>query len=174
MGRCYQPCLFSWVHQMVKLPSMKSGLTQSKAIVVAKKAWMYEDMMRKWKDLILMPWRNIKGHDIAPILVPDSYHIHMMVNDANRIPLSWDWGDSQSCRLHIFVSAHWCGKQQMHQKQDTRKWEFWMLEERGLSRSSKGEIITIVAEWLNDVYMNILGWTVRKAWIKMWVWMVFT
>jgi hypothetical protein len=34
---------------------MKSGLTQSKAIVVAKKAWMYEDMMRKWKDLILMP-----------------------------------------------------------------------------------------------------------------------
>jgi len=38
-----------------------------------------------------------------------------------------------------------------------------MLEERGLSRSSKGEIITIVAEWLNDVYMNILGWTVRKA-----------
>ena len=50
-----------------------------------KKAWMDEEMMGKWIDDVLIPWRNKKGPDVIPILILDAYRVHMMGNIMNRI-----------------------------------------------------------------------------------------
>ena len=34
-----------------------------------KKAWMYEDMLNRWIDLVLILWKESKAPDIVPILV---------------------------------------------------------------------------------------------------------
>ena len=38
-----------------------------------KKALMDEEMMSKWIDDVLIPWRNKKGPDVIPILILDAY-----------------------------------------------------------------------------------------------------
>ena len=43
-----------------------------------KKAWMDEDMMNRWIDLILVPRKSSKVPDVIPILIFDTYCIHMM------------------------------------------------------------------------------------------------
>jgi hypothetical protein len=43
-----------------------------------KKAWMDEEMMNRWIDQVLVPWKMTKPPVVVPILVLDTYHIHMM------------------------------------------------------------------------------------------------
>jgi uncharacterized protein YceK len=38
-----------------------------------KKAWMDKEMMSKWIDDVLIPWRNEKGPDVIPMLILDAY-----------------------------------------------------------------------------------------------------
>ena len=38
-----------------------------------QKAWIDEDMMNKWIDLVLIPWQNTKMPDAVPLLVLDAY-----------------------------------------------------------------------------------------------------
>jgi len=49
------------------------------------KVWMDEDMMNRWIDQVLIPWRNEKASDIIPLLILDAYRVHMMGNMVNRI-----------------------------------------------------------------------------------------
>ena len=46
---------------------------------------MDEVMMHKWIDLVLIPWRNTWGPEVVPLLVLDSYRVHMMGSIVNRI-----------------------------------------------------------------------------------------
>jgi len=43
-----------------------------------KKAWMDESMMRLWIEKCLSPWKNTLPHDCVPLLVLDSFCVHMM------------------------------------------------------------------------------------------------
>jgi hypothetical protein len=43
-----------------------------------KKAWMEEEMMTKWIDLVLVPWKNSKVPGVIPIIILDAYCVHMM------------------------------------------------------------------------------------------------
>ena len=44
------------------------------------KAWMDEDAMNKWIDLVLILWKNTKAPSAIPTHILDAYHVHMMVN----------------------------------------------------------------------------------------------
>jgi hypothetical protein len=43
-----------------------------------KKALMDEEMMHKWIDLVLVPWRQTTMPGIVPLLILDVYRVHMM------------------------------------------------------------------------------------------------
>ena len=50
-----------------------------------KKAWMGVEMMHKWIDLMLVPWRQTTTPGIVPLLILDVYRVHMMGTVVNRI-----------------------------------------------------------------------------------------
>jgi hypothetical protein len=48
------------------------------------KAWMDENMMHIWIDKVLIPWKQSRDPNIVPLLVLDSYRVHMMGTIVNR------------------------------------------------------------------------------------------
>ena len=50
-----------------------------------EKAWMDKAMMNVWIDLVLIPWRNTRDPNVVPLLVLDSYRVHMMGSIVNHI-----------------------------------------------------------------------------------------
>jgi len=46
---------------------------------------MDEEMMHKWIDLVLVPWRQETMLGIVPLLILDAYRIHMMGTFVNPI-----------------------------------------------------------------------------------------
>ena len=58
-------------------------------IMRAKKAWMDEEIMNKWIDLVLVPWKNSKALGVIPIIILDAYCVHMMGTIAKQIQLLW-------------------------------------------------------------------------------------
>ena len=48
---------------------------------------MGKAMMHKWIDLVSIPWRQTRDHDVVPLLILDAYHVHMMGSIVNRIQL---------------------------------------------------------------------------------------
>jgi hypothetical protein len=43
-----------------------------------KKLWMDSDMMNRWIDLVLVPWKNLMAPGIVPTLILDAYRVHVM------------------------------------------------------------------------------------------------
>jgi hypothetical protein len=39
---------------------------------------MDEDILNKWIDLVLIPWKNSNAPGVVPILILDAYHVHMI------------------------------------------------------------------------------------------------
>jgi len=52
---------------------------------LAKKVWIDKEMMHKWIDLVLIPWKKSKVPGIVSILVLDAFHIDMMETIVHRI-----------------------------------------------------------------------------------------
>ena len=50
-----------------------------------EKVWMDKAIIKIWINLVLIPWRNTWGPEVVPLLVLDSYHVHMMHSTANHI-----------------------------------------------------------------------------------------
>jgi hypothetical protein len=50
-----------------------------------KKAWMDEEMMHKWIDLALIPWKETTTPRVVPLLILDAYCVHMMRTVVNRV-----------------------------------------------------------------------------------------
>jgi len=48
-----------------------------------KKAWIDEDIMNNWINVILIQWKIVKAPGIIPILILDAYHVHMIGNVVN-------------------------------------------------------------------------------------------
>jgi hypothetical protein len=49
------------------------------------KAWMGESMMNLWINEVLIPWKNTKDTIIVPLLILDTYRVHMMGRIVNCI-----------------------------------------------------------------------------------------
>ncbi len=43
-----------------------------------KKAWMDKPTMMKWIEVCLMPWKNTLPPTVVPLLILDSFCVHMM------------------------------------------------------------------------------------------------
>jgi len=43
-----------------------------------KNMWMHKEMMNKWRDLILVPWKNSKALGVVSIIILDRYGVHLM------------------------------------------------------------------------------------------------
>jgi hypothetical protein len=123
-----------------------------------KKAWMDEEMMHKWIDLVLVPWRQMTTPDIVPLLILDTYRVHMMGTVVNRI---------QSLGIEVIHIPPGCtylwqpvdiGINKMIKCGMQEKWEHWMLEGDGIvNGAAKEPSRKLVAEWLVDIYNNIPG-----------------
>jgi hypothetical protein len=132
-----------------------------------KKAWMDEDMMSKWIDDVLVPWRNEKGPDVIPLLVLDAYRVHMMGNIVNRI---------QSLGIEVVHIPPGCtylcqpvdvGINKTLKSRMREKWEDWMVTGEGMvNGSAKEPTRQLVAEWAVEVYKTIPAQTVRNSWMK--------
>ena len=132
-----------------------------------KKAWMDEDMMNRWIDLVLVPWKDSKAPGIVPILVLDVYRVHMMGTIVNRI---------QSLGIEVIHIPAGCtylcqpvdvGVNKSIKNGMREKWEDWMMEGDGIVHgAAKEPSCQLVAKWLVEVYRRIPAQTVRNAWMK--------
>ena len=52
-----------------------------------KKAWMDKAMMMKWIDECLKPWKNTLPSTAVPLLILDSFRVHMMGPVVNISPV---------------------------------------------------------------------------------------
>ena len=132
-----------------------------------KKAWMDEEMMHTWIDLVLVPWRQTTMPGIVPLLILNAYQVHMMGNIVNRI---------QSLGIEVVHIPPGCTY--LCQPVDVRinkslksrmceKWENWMVTGEGIvNGAAKEPTRQLVAEWAVEVYKNLPVQTVRNAWMK--------
>jgi hypothetical protein len=128
---------------------------------------MDEEMMSKWIDVVLIPWRNEKGPDVIPILILDAYRVHMMGNIVNRI---------QSLGIEVVHIPPGCtflcqpidiGINKSIKSGMREKWENWMVAGGGIVNGiAKEPTRQLVAEWAVEVYKNLPAQTVRNAWMK--------
>ena len=132
-----------------------------------KKAWMDEEMMHKWIDLVLIPWKETTTPGVVPLLILDAYRIHMMGTVVNRV---------QSLGIEVIHIPPGCtylcqpvdvGINKVIKCGMREKWEDWMLEGDGIVDGvAKEPSRKLVAEWLVDVYTNMDAKKVRNAWMK--------
>ena len=132
-----------------------------------KKAWMDEDMMNKWIDLVLVPWKNAKEPEIIPIIILDAYRVHMMGNIVNRI---------QSLGIEVVHIPPGCtylcqpvdvGLNKTIKTGMREKWEDWMMEGSGIvDGAAKEPSRKLVAEWIVEVYSSVPQEIGRNAWMK--------
>ena len=52
---------------------------------VQKKAWMDESMMAVWIEQVLSPWKDTLPPNAVPLLILDSFHVHMMGRIVTKI-----------------------------------------------------------------------------------------
>ena len=132
-----------------------------------QKAWMDEETMNQWIDLVLVPWKNAKAPGIVPLLILDAYHVHMMGNIVNRI---------QSLGIEVVHIPPGCtylcqpvdvGVNKVIKSQMRNKWEDWMVAGNGFENGvAKEPSRRLVAEWVLEAYNEIPQQTARNAWMK--------
>jgi hypothetical protein len=54
---------------------------------MSKKVLLNEEMMNKWIDLVIVPWKNSKMPGVVPIIILDDYHAQMIGTIVNGILL---------------------------------------------------------------------------------------
>ena len=128
---------------------------------------MDKQAMHTWIDCVLVPWKNTKPPGVVPILILDTYCVHMMGNIVNRI---------HSLGIEVIHIPAGCtylcqpvdaGINKSIKTTIRGKWEEWMLDGDGLLNGvAKEPSRKMVAEWLLDVYKNFAGQTARNAWMK--------
>jgi uncharacterized protein (DUF2237 family) len=151
-----------WMHCKKKF----STYPDNEQYICQPKAWMDEDAMNKWTDLVLIPWKDMKTPGVIPTLILDAYHMHMMGNIVNCIQLLGievihiPAGCTYLCQpvdMGIIKSI----------KTDLREnWEDLMFDGGGIVNSvAKEPSRKMVAEWLLGFYKNIPSKIARNAWI---------
>jgi hypothetical protein len=134
------------------------------------KAWMDEDKMNEWIDVVLIPWvkkRRAVNPYCVPLLLLDSYRVHMMGSVVLRIQALGvevqhiPGGCTYLCQP-VDVGINRPIKRAMKEQ-----WEEWMYNGGGIKG---GEAMTptrdLVAEWVIGTYKKIAKETGRNAWMK--------
>jgi hypothetical protein len=135
-----------------------------------RKAWMDEEQMHAWIDLVLTPYKKERDErdpdGPPPILILDAYRVHQMGSIVNRIQMMGievihiPAGCTYLCQP-IDVGINKPLKSLMR-----AKWEDWMTGEGVANGIAKEPSRQQVAEWLVDAYTHIPNQVARNAWMK--------
>ena len=132
-----------------------------------KKAWMDEAMMMKWIDVCLKPWKNTLPPMVVPLLILDSFRVHMMgpvVETIQRLGIEVQYIPGGCTYLCQPIDV---GVNRPLKKAVENLWEDWMYDEVG---ENGGEVATpsreMIATWVSEVYWMIDQEVCKNAWKK--------
>jgi hypothetical protein len=136
-----------------------------------EKAWMNEEKMHEWINVVLAPWKadrdenNMSGE--PPLLILDAYRVHQMGSVVNRI---------QSMGIEVVHIPAGCtylcqpidvGINKPIKSRLREKWEEWMTEGEGIVNGKAREPTRkMVANWLMAVYSNLPVEIGKNSWKK--------
>ena len=154
---------------MDALPLENLALTLLEEIRMPKKAWMDEDQIHAWIDVVLKPYKDDKDKQDPdgplPILILDAHRIHQMGSVVNHI---------QAMGIEVIHIPAGCtylcqpidmGINKPLKSAMREKWEEWMIRDGIVHGRAKEPSCKQVTEWLVDVYTSIpeqVGW---NAWM---------
>ena len=134
---------------------------------VQKKAWMDESMMKYWIEKCLSPWKNTLPPNCVPLLILDSFRVHMMgpiVAEIQSLGIEVQYipgGCTYLCQP-IDVGVNRPIKHAM-----AEQWEDWTDAEgvqNGNSMSTPPR--ELIATWIVEAYWTLKTETCKKAWTK--------
>ena len=134
---------------------------------VQKKAWMDESMMRLWIAKCLSPWKNTLPQNCVPLLILDSFRVHMMgpiVAEIQGLGIEVQYipgGCTYLCQP-IDVGVNRPIKHAM-----AEQWEDW-IDSEGVQN---GNVMAtppreLIATWVVEAYWTLKTETCKKAWTK--------
>jgi hypothetical protein len=136
-----------------------------------EKAWMDEQRMHEWVDVVLKPWKEARDANNPsmqpPIIILDAYRVHQMGSVVQHIQmmgievLHIPAGCTYLCQpIDVGINKPIkCGLRD--------RWEQWMVDGEGIvDGQAKEPSRKMVAEWLVDVYENIPVTIAMNAWKK--------
>ena len=134
---------------------------------VQKKAWMDESMMLLWIEQCLSPWKATLPPHTVPLLILDSFCVHMMgsiVEDIQALGVEVQYipgGCTYLCQP-IDVGVNRPIKHAM-----AEQWEDWIdskgVQNHNVMATSPHELI---ATWVVKAYWTLKTETCKKAWTK--------
>jgi len=129
---------------------------------------MDETMMNIWIDLALIPWRNTRDLEVVPLLVLDTYRIHMMSSIVNRIQAHGIEVQHIPAGCTYLCQPMDVGINHSIKKDMTEQWEESMINVGGVEDGvAKLPARRQVAVWIIGAYKSITEQTARNEWKKM-------
>jgi len=136
---------------------------------VQSKAWMDEDVMQDWVDVVLEPYIKTKPAGIIPILFLDSFRCHMTKKVVRRI---------QELGVEVIHIPGGCtsltqpvdvGYNKPFKNRIRDAWEKWMearWEEIVQSKMTPQPRRVDVSEWVISAYFDMPTTIIQNAWKK--------
>ena len=128
---------------------------------------MDKDMMMLWIDSVLVPWKKSVPEGIVPLLILDSFHVHMMATIVQQI---------QEIGIKVQHIPGGCtylcqpiniGVNRLIKRKLAEQWEDWMDVKGALVGR---DVITpsreVIANWVVDAYWLLTKKTCQNAWKK--------
>ena len=132
-----------------------------------KKAWMDEAMMMKWIDKCLKPWNNTLPSTAVPLLLLDSFRVHMLgsvVKMIQQLGIEMRYIPGGCTYLCQPIDV---GVNRPLKKAVENLWEDWMYDEVG---ENGWDVATpsreMIATWVSEVYWTIDQKICKNAWKK--------
>ena len=134
---------------------------------VQKKAWMDESMMNVWIEQVLSPWKDTLPPNVVPLLILDSFCVHMMGGIVTKI---------QSLGIEVQHIPGGCtylcqpidiGVNKPIKIKVAEQWEDW-VDTEGVKRGKemKTPLREDIANWVGEAYWTINTETCKNAWRK--------
>ena len=131
------------------------------------KAWMDESMMSVWIEKCLLPWKETLPPGVTPLLILDSFRVHMMGSVVEKI---------QGIEIEVQYIPGGCtylcqpidvGVNKPIKNKMADKWEDWLEEEevqngKALMTPSR----KFIASWVFETYWMLDAEKCKNAWRK--------
>ena len=124
-------------------------------------------MMLLWLEKCLVPWKNTLPDDVMPLLILDSFRIHMMgpiVETIQRLGIEVQYIPGGCTYLCQPIDV---GVNRPLKKAVENLWEDWMYDKVG---ENGWDVATpsreMIATWVSEVYWTIDQKICKNAWKK--------
>jgi hypothetical protein len=131
------------------------------------KAWMDESMMSVWIEKCLLPWKETLPPGVTPLLILDSFRVHMMGSVVEKIQgigieVQYIPGGCTYLCQPIDVGVNKPIKNKM-----ADKWEDWLEEEEVQNgKALMTPSCELIASWVVETYWMLDAEKCKNAWRK--------